>query len=34
MFKKLEENNHKDESVQSYLGLLSHGDTYKTSRQI
>ncbi len=32
MIKKLEENNNKPESANSYLGLLKHGNTYKLKR--
>jgi RNA-directed DNA polymerase len=34
MFKKLQQNSYKPESKQSYLSLLSHGDTYKISLKI
>ncbi|MEK7149600.1 MAG: reverse transcriptase/maturase family protein [Patescibacteria group bacterium] len=34
MFKKLKENNNKHESVDSYLGLLSHGNTYKLKNKV
>jgi hypothetical protein len=29
MFRNLKENGGKKESIQSYLGMLGHGDTYK-----
>ena len=34
MIRKLEDNNFKKESVQSYLGLLGHGDCYGLKMQI
>ncbi len=34
MFKRLGENDNKPESADSYLGLLSHGNTYKLSKEI
>lgn len=34
MFKKLEENNNKIESLNSYLGLLKHGNAYKLRNEI
>ena len=34
MFKKLKENNYKENSVTSYLGLLGHGNTFKIKNKI
>ncbi|MDQ1281929.1 MAG: RNA-directed polymerase [Patescibacteria group bacterium] len=34
MFRKLKENNFKNESVQSYLGLLRYGNTFKIKNKI
>lgn len=34
MFKKLKENNYKENSVNSYLGLLEHGNTFKIKNKI
>jgi retron-type reverse transcriptase len=34
MFKRLEENRYKDESVQSYIGLLGHGDCFGLIQKI
>lgn len=34
MFRRIEEMSGKETSVQSYLGLLSHGNTYKLSKKV
>ncbi len=34
MFKNIRDKNGKEETVQSYLGLLSHGDTKKLGKEI
>jgi hypothetical protein len=34
MFKNLKQNNYKEESVQSYLGLLIHGGSNKLKNNI
>lgn len=34
MFKKLKENNYKRESLNSYLGMISHGNAFKIKEQI
>jgi len=34
MFRKLKENNYKEESRNSYLGMISHGNTFKIKEQV
>jgi hypothetical protein len=34
MFRKLKENNYKEESLNSYLGLISHGNAFKIKKEL
>jgi len=34
MFRKLKENNYKEESLNSYLGMISHGDAFKIKKDL
>ena len=34
MFKRLNENSYKENSVTSYIGLLEHGNTFKIKEKI
>lgn len=34
MFRKLKENSYKEESLNSYLGMISHGDALKIKKEL
>jgi len=34
MFRKLKENNYKEESYLSYLGMIKHGQSYKIKQEL
>jgi hypothetical protein len=34
MFRKLKENSYKEESLNSYLGMISHGDAFKIKKDL
>ena len=34
MFRKLKENNYKEDSLNSYLGMVSHGNAFKIKKEL